>query len=334
MSEFDVNLAGSSYTANEVNHVILPERPMDREELQTTIANAVAAGIEELKKTIQSQPLAATPDADVRTSSATRSNVIPAAPTISQPTTQYQIVSGSLPLKPTFNGKSHPMRFLKDFEHYCNRIALPIDQWSSVVLECVSGFARNWVDSFNTEWGDFESFKRDFIKSFWSREQQNLVRQRISRDTFNQEAGHTMSAHLLYYVAQARLLTDAISEDVLVMELMSHFPLDVRSLWSVANKTTVMEAVTFLNKLEQIQNMTINKRKTYMQHVPLITGSGHEQHTYGNSKQVTHKPLVKENNRMQPYAKRPQNNHQTRKNGNGKPQEPAPWKTGNDRRLL
>lgn len=63
-----------------------------------------------------------------------------------------------------------------------------------------------------------------------------------------------MEAHFAHYVGLARLLTTPMSENLLISELMKHFPVNLQSLWALKSGTekTIANAAEFLRSQENI----------------------------------------------------------------------------------
>lgn len=157
------------------------------------------------------------------------------------------------PTIPKFRNKEmqHPVKFLEELEKYLKKMKVPPHSQLEMVIEALVGEAQDWASIFQVTWATFADFRRDFLQSFWSEQEQIQLRRRITNHRW--QAGHgTMEAHFTHYLGQARLLTTLIPDDLLVAELIKHFPANIQSLWILHPVKTIAAAAEFLRQQDNI----------------------------------------------------------------------------------
>lgn len=126
-----------------------------------------------------------------------------------------------------FNGKNmNPMRFLEALGRCFRRVGTRPNQRMDLAVDCLNDGALNWADVCKTHWTDYEAFRSDFVKNYWSVTEQNQLRRSISTDKWNPAAA-SMIDHLTRYVSEARLLNRPLPDAVLMSELVQHFPVHI-----------------------------------------------------------------------------------------------------------
>lgn len=163
------------------------------------------------------------------------------------------------PTIPTFSGvtsQKHPVKFLEEVEVYLSKLNVPLTKRLDIIREALVDEAREWANIFQISWETYEDFRNDFLHAFWSEEEQNKLRTSITTHRWNAAQRRTMESHFAHYVGRARLLTNPIPENLLVGELMKHFPATLQSLWALKPEAekTVAKAAEFLRSQENIIN--------------------------------------------------------------------------------
>ncbi|CAH1379214.1 unnamed protein product, partial [Tenebrio molitor] len=184
-----------------------------------------------------------------------------APPPISAPTDNLAALSGVLrnllerplpaPERPSFEGlrRQNPMKFLRAVEEYGHSFGLNSPRLLGVAVDCLKGNAKHWTGIYRDNWRTYEDFKRDFLKTYWSAQRQRDIRFQISTGRYDETKG-TMLSHFAYFVDMAKMLTTPLSEEVLLDELIRHFPDNVQSLWILQKISNIAEAAEFLSGQE------------------------------------------------------------------------------------
>lgn len=160
------------------------------------------------------------------------------------------------PPVPRFRGQyqgKHPVKFLEELETYFRKINIPDElKLGTVLSEALTETAQDWSAIFRDSWDVYEDFRKDFLQTFWSEEEQMKLRQTINNHRWSAKSNRSMEAHFAHYVSLARLLTDPIPENILVANLIKHFPTNIQALWSLTTEKTTTAAAAFLRLQEGI----------------------------------------------------------------------------------
>lgn len=169
-------------------------------------------------------------------------------------TTNTTIVYTQAPTIPKFRGNKtkHAMKFLEELEIYFRKANTPVEQRLVAIQECFEEAANDWYTIYRISWQTYDDFKNDFIHCYWSKVEQDQLRNKLSADTW--ENATSMLDHFSKYIGLARLLTEPLSEENLVSQLMKHFPANVQSLWLLKNDRTVAGTADFLRLQESVSH--------------------------------------------------------------------------------
>lgn len=150
------------------------------------------------------------------------------------------------------DGSKHPVKFIEELETYIRKLEIPYNKQLDTVYDALSGNAEDWSTIYKLSWMNFGDFKEDFLDSYWSDIEQNKVRHQISSHKWITNNRYSMENHFAKYVGLARLLTKPIPEDVLLSEIMRHFPKHIQSLWMLKENRTIAKAAQFLRHQDNI----------------------------------------------------------------------------------
>ncbi|KAK4881715.1 hypothetical protein RN001_005034 [Aquatica leii] len=153
--------------------------------------------------------------------------------------------------KPKFDPSKrsgHPVKFLRKLENYLKKIneANKIDK----AIECLEGDARIWAECYMQRWQNFEEFKEDFSRQFWSQDQQERIRASIYEPRIYNRRNGNFSQHIWYWVDKTQHLEPPIPEKILVNALCKHFSYEIETALIAARVTSVEELLEVLKGLE------------------------------------------------------------------------------------
>ncbi|XP_047994040.1 uncharacterized protein LOC125232426 [Leguminivora glycinivorella] len=84
---------------------------------------------------------------------------------------------------------------------------------------------------------------------------QNSLRQKIACSSYSHE-DESMSTYFINLMSQARWLPNHNADKELIADIMTHFPKEVQVGWNASKKSTVLEAVEYLRKLDEIEMLS------------------------------------------------------------------------------
>lgn len=153
------------------------------------------------------------------------------------------------PTKPIFDGFNvNPMRFLEDLERYI--VKMNIADSLGMAKECLIKDARNWAKIFEQSWITYDNFKTDYLEQYWGKEAQDKAKRKLNNGKWNQTQAKTMFNYYAELLSEAKQLTNYLSEESIVEEIMKHFPEDIRKLWSTTSLKGAASAARFLRNVE------------------------------------------------------------------------------------
>ena len=172
------------------------------------------------------------------------------------------IIYAQPPMVPKFLGNKtkNAMKFLEELEIYFRKANTPMDQRLVAMGECFEGPASDWHTIYLIAWQNYGDFKKDFIHCYWSKVEQDQLRSKLSSDVW--ENNTSMVDHFSQYIGLARLLTESLSEENLVSQLIKHFPSTIQSLWFLNNDRTVAGTADFLRQQESVTNTVLKTPRT------------------------------------------------------------------------
>ena len=165
--------------------------------------------------------------------------------------TQRALYSWLMPKeRPIFPSKGMtPITFLSDLRRYIEKTN-SFGRELEVVQECLTGEAKVWTRLFKNNWSNLDDFENDFRTYFWGEAHQSDISRKIAQGTWKAEEGRAMAPYFIELWDLSQSLTRPMAETHTVNEIMRHFPKEVRYLWFSGGRSTAIEAVGLLTRLE------------------------------------------------------------------------------------
>ncbi|KAJ2938039.1 hypothetical protein O0L34_g14493 [Tuta absoluta] len=215
----------------------------DIDEFRRVMAEMLAPVIERLKNLEQSAASEVSGEPDIVA--------------IKEPAQNRQDIGKTLlikpPIKPMFEGKTHPVTFLTQLDDYFEKIKdYSTDDRLKSAISCLSGHALSWSKLYSTTWKNFDDFKKDFLQQYWGRDIQNKLKRKLMSGSWSAKDGRKMSHYFADLYFESQQLTTC--PDDIVEDLMLHFPQYVKNLW-VTNSgcgRSAKDANEFLRNLESV----------------------------------------------------------------------------------
>lgn len=205
------------------------------------------------------------------------------------------------------NKDKHPYKFLEDLEIYFKKMNIKEEEKLDVLRECMQETASDWFSIYKLCWETYEDFRQDFLEYFWSEAEQNQLRQQINTTVWkNGEV--SMANHFAHYIGLAKTLKEPWPENLLIDQVMHHFPKYIQSMWTLVPNKNFKTATEFLRHQDNVSKP--GPSNVYSKNTPEKTEKFHNQHRQG--------PYQRPKGYMQPiYSSTPKQNPR-RRQGNGK----------------
>lgn len=148
-----------------------------------------------------------------------------------------------------------------------------------------------------SKWTCYEEFKLEFLTYFWSSERQLTYRNAVFRNYHQTDRSLSMSEYFVKQVNIFKTFTPPLGDDLILMEIMKQFPINLQSLWGVYPDRSLSGALTFLERQGPLMNRSRAERpiaSTLLPHSP-NPSEGH------SSKRNYRRHLPRRYERNQPY---------------------------------
>jgi hypothetical protein len=174
-------------------------------------------------------------------------------------------------------------------------------------------YSKQWFTAVYKDLTKYDHFKRAFTELLWSPQIQSQVQSQLYQDRFDKKAKESMSSRFLKYYMLAANLSPRLSELDFVDATAGHFPPYVQMALLPAGVRTVQDALTFLNKLETMEQADTDKGRPNPGSSPRTPNqnqsTNHHQNNYDKNRRNNHfvrnvryqgNPHYKRNGKYQP----------------------------------
>ncbi|KAK5649398.1 hypothetical protein RI129_000427 [Pyrocoelia pectoralis] len=152
----------------------------------------------------------------------------------------------------------HPINFIKAVENYLKNFEITDQERVNIVMELLEGNAKSWSQLRSREWRNINEFKEDFMKQFWSEQNQDKIKLRLATPKLYDSRRGNYVDHVWYWVGETAHIQPPLREEQLVHALTRHFPQEVENILIGSGEKTVQNLV---NMLERIQEANPNFRR-------------------------------------------------------------------------
>jgi hypothetical protein len=189
--------------------------------------------------------------------------------------------------------KQNVVHFLLELDDYYRLKSVPESLKLPIAVKAISDpHSKQWFTTVYKDLTNYEHFKRAFTELLWSPQIQSQVRSQLYQDRFGKNAKESMSSHFLKYSVLAANLSPRLSELDLVDAIAGHFPPYVQTALLSAGVRTVQDALTFLNKLETMEQADTDKGRPNPGSSPRTPNQNqspnHHQNNYDKNRRNNH----------------------------------------------
>jgi hypothetical protein len=105
----------------------------------------------------------------------------------------------------------------------------------------------------NNQVRDYESFKREFLNTWWSTSQQSLVKCSLYQDKYDKRSNMSLSAHFLKYATIATYLQPKLSELEIVEAIRFHYPLHIQRVLLTVQSKNISETLNLIKRIQVME---------------------------------------------------------------------------------
>lgn len=155
---------------------------------------------------------------------------------------------------PTFNGTSsmNPKEYIRRLEAWLEDQQIDSNGQLTWAKRSLRGSARLWDEIFCENIQTYRQWKQEFLKKYWSRENQQQVLVEIYNGKYRKSENAEMSTYFLLMMKKIKEI-DLISIDEGLGLLIKHFPLDIARILMSINPRTAEKVYETLESFDQLE---------------------------------------------------------------------------------
>jgi hypothetical protein len=156
---------------------------------------------------------------------------------------------------PLFDENSvNPVWHLKQLDNYIKLKNIPAECRLAVAYRSLSGvMSKQWAETIISQLNNYETFKQEFLSTWWSIAQQSLVKCSLYQDKYNKQSNLSLSAHFFKYATMASYLDPKPSDTEIIEAIRYHYPLNVQRAMLNIQIRTISEALDQLKRIELVE---------------------------------------------------------------------------------
>jgi hypothetical protein len=173
-------------------------------------------------------------------------------------TSQYSELS--LP-KYSDSSKQVAFHIIRELYEYFSLKRTPEELRLPLVFRSISDpFAKQWMSTTYGQLKSYDDFKKAFTELLWDGTGQSEIGCVVYQDRYNYRSGESFSKHYIRYANMASMLSPAMSDQDLLIAVITHYEPRVQSCLVSANLKATQEALAFLTKLQCVEKSRENYR--------------------------------------------------------------------------
>ncbi|PNF19017.1 hypothetical protein B7P43_G12198 [Cryptotermes secundus] len=117
----------------------------------------------------------------------------------------------------------------------------------------VGQMSRQWVETISTNLRDYEEFKSEFLRVWWSQSKQALMRCSLYQGKYNRSSNLSLSGYFLKHATMASYLDPRPSQVEIVEAIKCHYPIGVQRAMLSNQLGTIDETLELLRRVEMME---------------------------------------------------------------------------------
>jgi hypothetical protein len=193
----------------------------------------------------------------------------------------------------------NPVFHLKQLDNYMEVKRISNDRKLILAYKSMnSEMSTQWVETVINYIYDYETFKKEFLNTWWSSSQQSLIKCSIYQDKYDRRSNMSLSAHFLKYAIVTTYLQPKLSEVEIVEAIRFHYPTHIQRMLLTIPSKNISEMLNLLKRIEAMESHESYIKTTNTRNLP----SSDNPNIRLNQRRV--KPTNQRNNYEQSTAKR------------------------------
>jgi hypothetical protein len=117
-----------------------------------------------------------------------------------------------------------------------------------------SEMSKQWIETVINNIRDYETFKKEFLNTWWSTSQQSIVKRSLYQDKHDKQSNMSLSAHFLKYATVVTYLQPKLSEVEIIEAIRFHNPLLIPIVLLTVQSKNISETLNLLKRIEVMEN--------------------------------------------------------------------------------
>jgi hypothetical protein len=149
---------------------------------------------------------------------------------------------------------TNPVFHLRRLDEFIKFKSVPKALQLAVAYRSVTGLmSRQWVETVSWNLKDYDEFKRDFLKTWWSVSRQSLVKCSLYQGKYNRSSNLSLSGYFLKHATMASYLDPRPSDIEIIEAIRYHYPIGVQRAMISNQLKTIEETLHLLKKVEAME---------------------------------------------------------------------------------
>ena len=164
--------------------------------------------------------------------------------------------TSELPL-PLFDDCSdkNPVLHLRRLDEYIRLKGIPKALQLAVAYRSIVGqMSRQWVETVSVNLQDYEEFKTEFLRVWWSQSKQALMRCSLYQGKYNRSSNLSLSGYFLKHATMASYLDPRPSHVEIIEAIRYHYPIGVQRAMLSNHLQTIEATLELLRRVELMES--------------------------------------------------------------------------------
>jgi hypothetical protein len=163
--------------------------------------------------------------------------------------------ASELPL-PQFNETkdTNPVLHIRQLDEFMRFRGVPKALQLAVAYRSMTGqMTRHWVETARGRLKDYQEFRHEFIKVWWSSSRQSLEKCKLYQGKYTRSSGLSISAYFLKHATTASYLEPKPSDTEIIEALRYHFPIQIQRAMLSNQLDSISETLDLLKRVEVME---------------------------------------------------------------------------------
>jgi hypothetical protein len=149
---------------------------------------------------------------------------------------------------------TNPVFHLRRLDEFMRLKSIPKALELTVAYRSIIGqMSKQWVETVTMNLKDYDEFKREFLRVWWSQSKQALMRCRLYQGKYNRSSNLSLSGYFLKHATMASYLDPRPSHVEIIEALRFHYPIGVQRAMLTTQLKTIEDTLDLLRRVEVME---------------------------------------------------------------------------------